>query len=160
MIAPLRDRGVPIVVDPVLGATAGGWYASDRLLDVYRNALAPLADLLTPNLEEIERLAPAGPRELLDRGCRAVLVKGGHAAEDPVEDRLWALAGDSVFRHPRLDVGPVHGTGCALATAIACGLARGDGVEVATRAGVTVLHRCLVATTRGRDGHPVPLAIV
>jgi hydroxymethylpyrimidine/phosphomethylpyrimidine kinase len=90
-----------------------------------------------------------------------MLIKGGHGEDgEMVEDTLWTGADRSMtFRHPYLEVGPVHGTGCALATAIAAGLAVGESLEVACRHGIEFVGRCLLGTVRSSDGRPVPLVI-
>jgi hydroxymethylpyrimidine kinase/phosphomethylpyrimidine kinase len=101
--------------------------------------LFPQAALVTPNLPEAEALAgrdvstragvEAAARTFLDGlGAPAVLVKGGHRAGAP--DDLLAVreAGGVVLRWlpgERLPGARVHGTGCALAAAVAAGLALG-----------------------------------
>ncbi len=150
---------VPLVVDPVLGTTAGGWQASEDLVAAYRRTVLPRASIATPNLPELERLSPSGPRALLDDGCRGVLVKGGHADGKAVEDLFYTARDELAFHHPRLDRGPVHGTGCALATALAVGLARGLDAEESCRQSVAAVASCLAATPASRDGMPVPLRV-
>ena len=143
----LRARSAPIVVcDPVLRSTSGA-----ELLDADgRRALIrdllPLATLITPNAGEAALLAGipvddlAGAeragRALLDAGARAVLVKGGHLRpSDRAVDLLVEASGVTLLRGDVVDGGEVHGTGCALASAIATLLARGRGlVEAVTLA--------------------------
>lgn len=139
-----RFPGIPRVVDPVLGATAGGLHPTPGLIDAYLAAL-PAVDLLTPNLPELAALG-GDPADLRARGAAAVFVKDGHGSLDRVEDILWAGGGTTAFCHPRLPLGPVHGTGCALATAIACALAHGRSLAEACGEAVTWLQRCLRAT--------------
>jgi len=153
------EAGVPLVVDPVLSVTAGGFSAADALVEAYLRRLLPLAAVVTPNLPEASRLAPDGPESLLSAGCGAVLVKGGHADGDAVEDRLWTVEGETVIRHPRLDVGEVRGTGCALAAALACGLGAGMTVEQASREAVSALARYLERTPRSASGAAAILTI-
>ena len=160
LLEPLRQRGVPIVVDPVFSATAGGWEAQQELIVAYRQHLAPRATVLTPNIPELELLAGGDPASVLASGCDSLLVKGGHGVGTVVEDRLWTGSGEVVFRHPRLDLGPVHGTGCALASALACSLGAGLSVEDACRIAITTVGRCLAATTPAADGAAAPLAVV
>ena len=160
VLATRLPHPVPIVVDPVLAVSAGGWQGEQDLLDAYRDAWWPRTALVTPNLPELDRLAGGDPQVLLAAGCGAVLVKGGHGTGAQVEDALWWGVERTVFAHPRMDVGEVHGTGCALATAIACELGRGSPVEVACCAAIEVMGRCLAATPRGRGGEAVPLLIV
>ena len=159
LIAPLRRAGVPLVVDPVLAATAGGWQGAASLVAALRERLLPLATVVTPNLPELERLAN-GDAGALRRLGPAVLLKGGHAGAATLVDRLLADGDDVEFHHPRLDRGPVHGTGCALATSLACRLARGASLEAACGGAIAQVQACLRATPPSGDGCAEPLVIV
>ena len=158
-LAFARAAAVPVVVDPVLGTTAGGWDAGAELVVTYRRVLLPNATVVTPNLPELELLSAGEPGALLDLGCRAVLVTGGHAAGDVVEDRLHRAGEELVFRHPRLSVGSVHGTGCALASALASRLASGASVDGAARDAVATVQRYLANTDPGDAGATVPIRV-
>jgi len=57
-------------------------------------------------------------------GNDAVLFKGGHGEGGLVRDVLWADGEFTIFEAPRQETAHTHGTGCTLATAIACGLAQ------------------------------------
>lgn len=153
----------PVVLDPVLAASSGGaLFAGDPEALV---ALAGRATVMTPNSQEaailtglpvrtLEEAAAVGVA-LRGRGVKAVLIKGGHlppttapyldgpapSSVDLVADTLVDATGVRVFRSPRLSGPPVRGTGCALATAIAVGLARGLTLELA----VIEARRWLVA---------------
>lgn len=133
----------PVVVDPVMVAQSG-----DPLLDAGAEAgivarLLPLADVLTPNLPEAERLTglsvsdpdgmAAAAKALRDRGAKAVLVKGGHLSGDVLVDLLLHDGGLERYESPRIPTRHTHGTGCTLASAIATGLAQGLAVEPAVR---------------------------
>ena len=125
--------GAPIVLDPVLASSAGG-----SLLDAGGQAaliewLLPRATLLTPNLPEAAALlgtqVAVGEAALLQQaqqmralGARAVLMKGGHAAGAQASDYLVSAA-DTQCLATALRAGRRRGTGCALAAAIAAGLA-------------------------------------
>ncbi len=131
---PLRNE-VPVVLDPVLAASSGRTLLDDDGRMALIEILFPRVTLITPNILEaatmlgepiardIETLTAYGTRLLAD-GPRAVLVKGGHAEGEESIDLLIAAAGDvTKLRGPRLP-GSLRGTGCALASAIAAGLAR------------------------------------
>ncbi|HEX3694613.1 MAG TPA: bifunctional hydroxymethylpyrimidine kinase/phosphomethylpyrimidine kinase [Polyangia bacterium] len=136
----------PLVVDPVLTASAGGalWSGSlDGLWPLLRRAT-----LVTPNAGETARLsgkpvaapadAEAAGRALLARGIVAVLIKGGHLGEtrDTVTDRLVDESGVRKFTRLRVPGPSPRGTGCALSTAIAAALAGGATLPAAVdRAG-------------------------
>ncbi len=146
----LLPSQIPLVVDPVLAATAGGAWVQNEWLQAYRELL-PVVSLLTPNLQEYELLMP--------EDCAAVLLKGGHSQEDPVRDVLHRAQGQQEFAHPRLDCGPVHGTGCALASFITVYLAKGLSLDQACGKAIADLQRCLQLTRPSNDAMPVPLQI-
>jgi hydroxymethylpyrimidine/phosphomethylpyrimidine kinase len=143
---PARGGAIPIVLDPVLLSSSGGVLLDEGGRAEMRARLFPLATVLTPNIPEAASLCGASPattrealleqaRSLLATGARAVLLKGGHAQGDEAVDLL--LTGDGAPRwlsSPRLNAG-CRGTGCALASAIAAGLASGLSVEEACRKG-------------------------
>ena len=135
---------MPLVLDPVLAASAGG-----VLLDAPGQAallalLLPRTTLLTPNIPEAAQLLGAAPassvaeiiaqgRALCARGAGAVLMKGGHAGGELATDWLVTAEGGVLeFSAPRL-TGARRGTGCALASAIAAGLAAHVPLELACR---------------------------
>jgi hydroxymethylpyrimidine kinase/phosphomethylpyrimidine kinase len=63
-------------------------------------------------------------RGLQALGAKAVLLKGGHLAAEPLD----VLFDGKTFHHfsaPRIDTPHTHGTGCSLASAIACLLGQG-----------------------------------
>ena len=144
----LRSYAGPIVYDPVLRTSSGyPLYDGDRSSIL---ALARRATLLTPNLGEAAWLldrpvqsesdARRAARDLRAFGIAAVLVKGGHLEGDAT-DVLLSPAGESIFSSPRIPGPSPRGTGCALATAIAVGLARGEPLEHAVASAKTWLGR-------------------
>lgn len=141
--ATLPDRGIPYVLDPVAVATSGGLLCSPDTIDAMTALLFPLATLITPNAVEAAALtglpvrdpaeAAQAARALLDSGCGAVLVKGGHLSGDEAVDVLVTPTGTEQFVTPRLENPNTHGTGCTLASAIAAHLANGRGLFEAVR---------------------------
>lgn len=148
----------PLVVDPVLSATAGGGPAAAvEIARAIVRELAPCSRVLTPNLAEFEALG--GVTTLLAGGAFAVLVTGGHGSGPQVIDRLVCADRTVEIVHPRLDIGPVHGTGCGLSAALATYLALDADLESAVRSASGRVHDWLRATRPSTDGLPVPLAI-
>jgi hydroxymethylpyrimidine/phosphomethylpyrimidine kinase len=153
--ALLAEARLPAVVDPVLAASSGGTLfqggpeaARDAYAELFAGAIA------TPNAVEVQvLLALAEPpgseaalesaaRELVRRGARAALVKGGHAeGPDSIDvlcegDRCVHLAARRLEKTAR-------GTGCRLASALAAGLALGRGLEESARAAKAQVLRYL-----------------
>lgn len=128
----------PVVFDPVLGASHGGALYTGDLAEL--GPLLARVTVVTPNLAEAALLsgmpvhdraqAAAAARTILREGAAAVLVKGGHF-EGAADDLLITAAGERTFSAPRLPGPSPRGTGCALATAIAVHLGRGEPLEVA-----------------------------
>jgi len=136
----LGERSLPVVLDPVLAASVGGGLAAADLVGALRRWL-PRVAVVTPNLDEAEALLgrpvrdvaamiDAG-RQLVAEGAGAALVKGGHLVGDP-RDVLVDADGVVELGGPRLGDAPVHGTGCALASALAFYLASGLPVRKAS----------------------------
>jgi hydroxymethylpyrimidine/phosphomethylpyrimidine kinase len=129
------------VVDPVLAATGGGALADDATRHAIGAELLPLREaIVTPNLDEASALLgrEIGRAQLIDaalelraRGARAVLLKGGHLSGEP-SDVLADADGVEMFAGGRI-AGEMRGTGCTLAMALACALARGDELREAVR---------------------------
>jgi len=118
-----------VVFDPVMVATSGSVLADAATIDAFR-ALLGRAMVATPNLPELGALG--GEEAVLAHGC-SLLVKGGHGEGETVIDRLLETGEGEVARWeaPRIDTPHSHGTGCTLASAIACGLAQGMPLEPA-----------------------------
>jgi len=157
---------VPLVVDPVLRATAGRPLLAEAALAVLKRRLLPLATLLTPNLPEAETLCGMAIPDLptmhhaaeilLTLGVPAVLVKGGHLPGDTVVDLLATEDGVEEFAAPRLNTRHTHGTGCTLGSAIATSLAQGLTLRDAVlRARVYVRTAILAAPGLGRGHGPL-----
>ncbi len=138
-VAGLLERHTaPRVVDPVLQASDGAYLLERRAWNNLIDHLIAGATLVTPNLPEAELLTgTADPEEaarlILGFGAQAVLVKGGHADGAPDDFLLTATEG-TWFRGRRHDTGPVHGTGCALSSAITARVARGEALSSAVPA--------------------------
>lgn len=118
-----------LVFDPVMIATSGSVLADDATIAAFK-ALLDRAMVATPNLPELDALG--GEEAVLAHGC-SLLIKGGHAEGETVTDRLLEAGEGEVARWeaPRIDTPHSHGTGCTLASAIACGLAQGMPLEPA-----------------------------
>ncbi len=149
----------PVVVDPVLSATAGGMEAGDELVRAYVSLLAPLASLVTPNTPELARLAAGDASALLGGGASAVLHKGGHGRGDEAVDELWTRDVHRRFVRVRQRCGAVRGTGCALASAIAAHLAQGRGLEDACGRAGDWLATLLAGLRPRPDDAPQPLPL-
>ncbi|HUF27979.1 MAG TPA: bifunctional hydroxymethylpyrimidine kinase/phosphomethylpyrimidine kinase [Gemmatimonadaceae bacterium] len=160
----LADHALrPYVLDPVMVATSGDPLLEPGAIAAVRSELLPLADLVTPNLDETALLTgePAGDqgameaaaRSLVEQhGARAALVKGGHLAGSSAIDVLYD--GEiHVFRHPRIDTTSTHGTGCTLSAAIAAHLAMGRPLLESVSRSLDWVHEAIRQAPRLGKGH-------
>ncbi|MFA9379467.1 MAG: bifunctional hydroxymethylpyrimidine kinase/phosphomethylpyrimidine kinase [Acetanaerobacterium sp.] len=131
-----------VVIDPVMYAKNGCPLMNRDSVDLLIREILPLADVLTPNIPEAEKIAglPIGctadmeqaARLIHQFGVKNVLVKGGHA----VGDALDVLFDGTRFYHfsvERIDTKNTHGTGCTYSSAIAANLALGLPLQEAVK---------------------------
>ena len=138
----LEHISLPVVLDPVLLSSSGAALLDAAGVEILKRRLLPRATLLTPNLPEVEALigidasSEHGIRNAAQAfallGCDAILFKGGHGDGATVRDVLVKSGTQTLFEAPRQQTHHTHGTGCTLATAIACGLAAGSALAHAT----------------------------
>ena len=138
----LKYRAKNIVLDPVMIATSGKSLIKDETKDFLVNKLFKIADIITPNLDEIkeilkiilnnknienidsiEKMKNYG-KIIADFTKKWVLVKGGHLSNSAVDilinkDEIYILEGEKISSNN------THGTGCSLSSAIASNLAKG-----------------------------------
>ena len=152
-----------VVLDPVMAASSGKQFLSEKAIEAIKRVLVPRALLITPNLAEAAALLRApipsnqdGMREqgerLLDKGARAVLMKGGHSAGSQSADLLVGPNGVTVFAADRVPTRNTHGTGCTLSSAIAASLAKGLDLAEAVRLAKRYVTDALVAADRIKVG--------
>jgi len=131
----LEEEPLPhFILDPVLVSSSGRPMLTPEAQEEMVKRLFPLADLITPNLPELEALTGLTPQTeeefaqagaaLLALGPKAVLIKGGHAPGQAT-DRLYSHDATHRFSSPRLSGASPHGTGCHLSSAILAYLAQG-----------------------------------
>ncbi|HEX8125015.1 MAG TPA: bifunctional hydroxymethylpyrimidine kinase/phosphomethylpyrimidine kinase [Allosphingosinicella sp.] len=124
----LERLAVPIVFDPVMVATSGSVLAEASTIAAF-GRLMRVASVVTPNLPELEALG--GEAAILAHGCH-LLAKGGHAEGSEIVDSLISPAGARrELRGKRFETTDTHGTGCTLASALACGLGAGLSIHEA-----------------------------
>lgn len=153
-----------VVLDPVMVATSGDRLLASEAVDALRTKLIPLATVITPNLPEAAALLDepvaaseaeieSQGRRLLSLGCRAVLVKGGHGEGAESIDYLVGTDTTIALAAPRVATKNTHGTGCSLSSAIAAGLAKGEGLESAARNAKAWISAAIAAADRFSVGH-------
>ncbi len=158
-----RHRMVHVVLDPVMVATSGAVLIDPAAVQGIQRALFPRAALITPNLDEAALLVGralndegamlGAAQELLARGARAVLLKGGHLPGPEVPDLLLMPGAAPLWmRAGRIDTLNTHGTGCTLSAAIAAHLALGLELPDAVHAARRYVREALAAGSSVKTG--------
>jgi hydroxymethylpyrimidine/phosphomethylpyrimidine kinase len=156
----------PLVVDPVMITKHGMRLISREAEEALKQMLFPHAFLVTPNIPEAEALTGMTIRDqsdmrfaanrIRDFGCKAVLIKGGHARGEPV-DILSApgLAEDSLecFSGRRITTRHTHGTGCTYSAAITAGLALGHDLRQSILAAKSFIQSAIETAPGLGGGH-------
>lgn len=163
-LARVRATGVAVVLDPVLRSSSGRELLEADGVELMRERLLPLVDWVTPNLDELAILSGRHVAErddvpeavrVLQRAVRGlnVMATGGHLVvpDDFVmtaDSRMRWLTGE------RVKTNSTHGTGCALSSALLCGLVRGE-VDAPRRAKEYVTGALRASRAIGKGSGPV-----
>lgn len=158
-----------LTVDPVMVSTSGCPLIQPDALDIIKERLLPMADIVTPNIHEASVLA--GRKEIIGddniyskidetagiimcSGVKALLIKGGHIDGKTKKDCLYIKEDNTVKRiclsSETVETGNTHGTGCTLSSAITAFAARGMQLEQAVRYAKKYITEALKA---GADIH-------
>jgi hydroxymethylpyrimidine/phosphomethylpyrimidine kinase len=139
-----KARFSNIVLDPILKSSSGADLLDSAGVRLLIERLIPLADVVTPNVDEATAITgikvkdleemKAAAAKLHEMGASAVVVTGGHLdkAIDLLSYRTKRGIEQEVFKAERQRSNSTHGTGCAFATAMACHLALDRGLAEAS----------------------------
>ncbi|KAH0533689.1 hypothetical protein FGG08_007595 [Glutinoglossum americanum] len=148
-----KERPFALVIDPVMVATSGAMLLKADALEALQKKLLPLADLVTPNLDEtgvllghrLETLAEAQEAAVFAQQIWRVpfLVKGGHLQLSQATDFLFD--GKTMHSYQVATVRNVktHGNGCTYSAAICAGLAQGKTLHASVSAAKRFVTRAI-----------------
>ena len=150
-----------IVLDPIVKSFSGADLLDASGVKLLVEKLIPLADVLTPNVDEAALLTGLKVTDLdemrlaankfHEMGSRALVITGGHL--DKAIDLLSFTSKrgieQEVFKAERQRSNSTHGTGCAFSTAMACHLALDRGLPEAALLSKTYVTAAIAA------GHPL-----
>lgn len=143
-----------IVLDPVMVAVSGAKLLQNDAIDSLKNDLIPIASVITPNILEAEILAnfeiktindvKKAAQEILNLGCKSVLMKGGHLnIENNLIIDIFYDGNDFIeIKNNRINK-EGHGTGCTLSSAIAANIAKNMELKEAVINAINYVHGAL-----------------
>jgi len=152
-----RWRQGRVVLDPVMVSSSGDRLLATDAFGALQRTLIPLALVITPNLPEAAMLLDstlakdeeemrAQAEQLINLGAKAVLIKGGHRQGAESVDLLVEPTSMTRLAAARIAASDIHGTGCALSSAIAAFLAKGMDLVGATRAAKSYVTAAIAAS--------------
>ncbi|SHM02930.1 bifunctional hydroxymethylpyrimidine kinase/phosphomethylpyrimidine kinase [Mucilaginibacter sp. OK098] len=150
---------VPVIFDPVMVASSGDRLIAGDTVETLKKYLFPIAALVTPNLDEAAILAgmdiktpgdmKTAAARIMEYGCHAVLIKGGHLKGPDLFDVYLDKEGNErIFRSTAIDTVNTHGTGCSLSSAIASFTALGNDLNISISNSKKYIQQ---AIEQGRD---------
>jgi hydroxymethylpyrimidine/phosphomethylpyrimidine kinase len=133
-------KGITVIFDPVMVATSGDRLMANDTVETLKEHLFPVAQIVTPNLDEAAILSGMEIKTIGDMkeatvrimryGCSAVLIKGGHLKGPDLYDVYRDKKGhEHIFKSTAIDTINTHGTGCSLSSAIASFIALGNDLD-------------------------------
>jgi hydroxymethylpyrimidine/phosphomethylpyrimidine kinase len=143
--AELEGIKIPIILDPIFKSTTGGDLQMRDAFVNYKKLLIPISHIITPNIQEAEKISSIKIKSLNDMknaakkiqkiGAKNVIIKGGHfISGSKVVDILLEDKKFHTFSHDRLKF-ENHGGGCTFSAALCANIAKGkklsDAVDIA-----------------------------
>jgi hydroxymethylpyrimidine kinase / phosphomethylpyrimidine kinase / thiamine-phosphate diphosphorylase len=164
----LKNLKIPIVLDPVLAAATGAQLLQKEFLSDFKLNLLPICDVVTPNINEAEKLSGIKIKNENDikktalkiqkMGSKNVVVKGGHFKNDDeiIVDTILNHDGTfTVIKNPRMKIVETHGSGCNFSAAVTAFLALKFPMNKACLMANKYVHNSIVNTVKIGKGIPV-----
>lgn len=154
-----KYKKIPLVFDPVMVATSGHRLIEEDTIAAITEKLFPIADVITPNMDEAAILAKmkvetledlyAAGKEIKKLGCKSILLKGGHQSTSAITSLFYdEYETYHSFETVKFDTNNTHGSGCTLSSAIASYLAQGRTLYDAVSLGQEYVYQ---AIANGKD---------
>lgn len=159
-----KYKKIPLVFDPVMVATSGHRLIEEDTIAAITEKLFPIADVITPNMDEAAILAKmkvetledlyAAGKEIKKLGCRSILLKGGHQETSTITSLFYDKHETfHSFETVKFNTNNTHGSGCTLSSAIASYLAQGKTLYDAVSLGQDYVYQAIDNGKDVQTGH-------
>ena len=147
-------KKIPVVFDPVMVATSGHRLIEEETIKAITEKLFPIADVITPNMDEaailadmkvvsLDDLYTAG-KKIKQLGCKNILLKGGHQETPIITSLFYDEDGHyHSFESSKLNTNNTHGSGCTLSSAIAAYISQGKTLYDAVSLGQQYIYQAI-----------------
>ena len=160
-----KAKKIPLILDTVMVATSGDLLLEKKAVKALKERLLRGCYIATPNADEAEVLAEMKIKNLSDMkiaatkikalGAKNILIKGGHLNFSDGNITSVLLDEKNKFhliKNKKIAVKKLHGTGCTLASAIACNVAKNMKLVQAARSANQYVYRCVVKNLKVGKG--------
>lgn len=160
-----KKNKIPLILDSVMISTSGDRLLEEGAIEALKSKLIRGAFIVTPNIDEAEILAEMKIKDLDDMkcaafiikalGCKSVLIKGGHLNFS--DGKIHSILLDEkdkfhLISNKKVGKKNIHGTGCALASALACNIAEKIDLVKAVRKSNGYVYRSIVKNLKVGKG--------
>jgi len=151
-----KAKKIPLILDPVMVATSGDLLLEKNAVQALKNKLLKNSFVVTPNIDEAEILSEIKITNLDDMrkaaqiikkmGAKNVLIKGGHLSF--VDGKIYSVLLDEesqfhLISNKKIKVKSLHGTGCTLASALSCNVAKGFKIIEAAKKANSYVYKAV-----------------
>ncbi len=158
-----KAKKIPLILDPVMVATSGDLLLKENAIEILKK-LINMSFIITPNVDEAEVLAKMKIKTLADMkiaalkiqkfGAKNVLIKGGHL--NLSKAKIINLLLDEtkefhVITNKKINSKKLHGTGCTLASALACNITKKPLLE-SVKAANRYVYRAITNSVKIGEG--------
>lgn len=156
---------IPIIFDPVMVATSGDKLLKEtkKTIEFIRDEFLNFASIITPNIPEAEQLCSMKINNLDDMviacnmlkklGKANVLLKGGHLDDEMLHDVLQTSKHIKIYKSPKIKTQNTHGSGCSLASALACNLTDKTDYVEAVASARKYIYKAIQNSVKPGSGH-------
>ncbi|PWT92900.1 MAG: bifunctional hydroxymethylpyrimidine kinase/phosphomethylpyrimidine kinase [Acidobacteria bacterium] len=155
-----------IVVDPVIRSTTGYEFADSKTIQIYKEKLFPMAEVVTPNMEEASAFAEMkvndvstmkeAAEKIFKMGPKNVIVTGGHLEARAIDVHYDGVK-HTLFDAPKVQSHHTRGAGCTFASIVAVHVAKKQKVVAAIDPAKKYLARAMTHPFQIGKGQYGPL---
>lgn len=153
----------PVILDPVMISKSGHPLLKNSAIDTLVRSLFPIADVVTPNINEAEILVKKkinsiddmkeAAYDVMNMGANNVVIKGGHLKSNPGDDVFYDGINFTLLRGQWIDTINTHGTGCTFSSAITANMASGKKLADAVTDAKTYITKAIKHSLSIGKGH-------
>ena len=162
----LKSVNIPLILDPIFKAGTGATLLRNDAYTSFVKILVPMADIITPNLMEAEKLAnmkihtvdeaKIAAKKISSLGAKNVVVKGGHIQGKYSTDILYNNKKFFEFTNKRIENEGLHGAGCSFSAALTAEIAKRKNIVDAIKRANEFVNTSIVNSLKIGKGVNIP----